>query len=356
MILFVPSLLLFALFTPRFRPLLWSGGAWVALGLGALCCLPILIWNVQHDWVGLFHVQTLAGVRSEASRVRWLGPLAYVGIQFALLLGFWFIVWARAMWDRAPWKDTSGEEKYLWWMSATTFLLFLGFSFTTGGGEANWAIAAYLSGMVLAAGWLQRRLKTDRRSMWGVRGIAAASVAGVALCLLALQPNWTLPTLRIVAGPPTAEQPLPLTRWDPTRRLRGWRTLAAEVDKEVALLRMDGVEPLIASGNLQVPGELGFYCREHPPVYSFGLAFNARHSQYDFWHPNPLHDPEPFLGRTFVYVDAVHPLLKEAFETVEPSRLVVYEEQGYPVSMWSITVCRGFKGFPREKWQQNNRY
>ena len=36
------------------------------------------------------------------------------------------------------------------------FLVFFAFSFKTGGGELNWPITAYLSGLVLTAAWLGR--------------------------------------------------------------------------------------------------------------------------------------------------------------------------------------------------------
>jgi 4-amino-4-deoxy-L-arabinose transferase-like glycosyltransferase len=357
MVLWVASLVLFALFSPAYRSLLWSKGLWLALIIGGVCCTPILIWNMQHNWAGLFHVQTLAGVRSEETRIRWLGPLTYVGVQFAVLLGFWFVIWARAMWEKAPWKQTRAEEKYLWWMSATTFLLFWGFSFTTGGGEPNWAITAYLSGMVLTAGWLHGQLERAKPgSQLALRGAIVTGLVGVALTVLVAQPGWTLPTLRTLAGPPTAEQPLPLRQWDPTRRLRGWHALAAEVDRELARLRANGIEPVLSAGGWHVPGELAFYCRDHPTVYSLGLAFDCRHCQYDFWHPNPVQDPGPFLGKTFLFVGELHPSMYDAFEHLETTRTFVYEEQGYPVAIWEITVCRGFKGFPRENWQRNSSY
>ena len=47
---------------------------------------------------------------------------------------------------------------YLWWLSAPTFLIFLAFSIKTDGGEVNWPVTAYLSGLVLAIGWLSRQL------------------------------------------------------------------------------------------------------------------------------------------------------------------------------------------------------
>ena len=38
--------------------------------------------------------------------------------------------------------------------------------------------------------------------------------------------------------------------------------------------------------------------------------------------------------------------LREVFAQVDPLQVVVHVERGQPVSMWGVTVCRGFRGFP----------
>src|SRR5437762_2208109 len=45
-----------------------------------------------------------AAVRGRA----WAWPLAFVGGQFGLLLGYWFAVWACALWAYRPWRTASG--------------------------------------------------------------------------------------------------------------------------------------------------------------------------------------------------------------------------------------------------------
>ena len=104
-----------------------------------------------------------------------------------------------------------------------------------------------------------------------------------------------------------------------------------------------------------MPGEIGFYCRGHPQVYSVGLALGDRHSQYDLWHPNPVLDHESFRGRTFIVVgDVKNPLLAGAFEQIEPARVVTHLESGQPVAQWTVTVCRGFRGFhDLPEWVRN---
>ena len=104
-------------------------------------------------------------------------------------------------------------------------------------------------------------------------------------------------------------------------------------------------EKVIGILRASLPGELAFYCAGHPTVYSFGLVLGDRHSQYDFWRPNPVADAAAFRGRTVIFVGNVAPALAAAFERVEPPRVVTYYEGGQPIACWGVTVCRGFRGF-----------
>ncbi len=347
MVLLVPSVAIFLLTSREHRPLLWRRGFLAMCLVASLGGLPILLWNVRNDWVTLRHVNALAGAAAPAT-VHWLGPLTYLGGQCALLLVFWFVAWSAAMIAHRPWVEKDAGKRYLWWTSLPMFAVFFLFSFKTGGGELNWPATAYLSGLVLAAGWVAGQLRSP--AVWSRRvtaaGLAAACAAGALLSVFMHRSDWLRPVLAPVAGPPTAERPFPLRRFDPTCRLRGWRALAAEVDRVRAEVRAEeGEEPVLAGTTWWVPGELGFYCEGNPVVYSVGLANGDRHSQYDLWHPNPVHDGEAFRGKTFVIVGGLSPEVLSAFDGSDPPRHVVHSEDGQPIAGWHVTLCRGFRGF-----------
>jgi hypothetical protein len=354
MILWIPSAGIFLLTTPAFRPLLLRPGFWIMTVVAAAFCFPILLWNMGHDWVSLRHVSGQAGLQDRQG-ILWLGPFEFVVAQFLVLLGFWFIAWGTAMIVHRPWREADLGLHYLWWMSAPMFLVFFLFSLQTHE-EPNWPVTAYLSGLVLATGWLQRRLQSPSgpRRTATLAGLGCSCVLGLSVIVLMHHSEWLGPALARLSGPATPQHPLPRRRFDPTCRLRGWQTLGADVDRLRDDLRARGIEPLLAATSWTVPGEIGFYCRGHPQVYSLGLALGDRHSQYDLWTPNPLADPETFRGRTFIVIGDPSPLLREAFDEMETSRRVTRRESGQVVSQWTVTVCRGFRGFQQlPGWVKN---
>jgi hypothetical protein len=349
MVLFVPSLALFLLTSKEHRGQLLRPGFWLMSLAACTCCVPILVWNARHGWVSFWHVNSLAGNQSVAWH--WQGPLVYVGVQFALLLGWWFVGWVGALAAHRPWREPDAGKRFLWWLSVPTFVVFLLFSVKTGGGEPNWPVAAYVSGLVLTAGWLAEQVRSP--VLWyrrlAVSAVAAACVVGLGVTLLVHFSHRAYPLLALAAGAPTAHEPTPLRRFDPTCRLRGWRTLAAEVDRLRDQLReQEGEEPVIAGAGWSLPGELGFYLTGQPTVYSLGPALGDRRSQYDLWRPNPVDDPEQFAGRTFLVVGAGMEV-RHAFDRVGTPRLVTHCEDGHPVARWTVTVCRGYKNVVRPR-------
>ena len=351
MVLFVPSFALFLLTTPieggrRFMP----SGFWIMTVLGALGGVPILVWNALHGWVTITHTQTHIGFEDDAPAIRWLGPLAYVGGQFAVLLGFWFVAWVRAAWHSRPTLEAEPGARFLWWMSVPTFIFFGLFSLKNGGGEANWPLASYLAGMVLVAGWWSGREQAVAGVIgWMPRleraGVIAFAVFGLFVTVMVHEPIYLQPVFLKLAVPATKEQPMPIRRVDPTSRLRGWRFLATEVDRARIDLQTRGIEPVLAGERWVMTGELGFYCQGRPHVYCLGLAVADRTSQYDLWHPNPIMDRQAFRGRTFLLVGLEMERLRYAFESFEPVRPVQYHENAHLVAEWTITIAHGFRGF-----------
>jgi hypothetical protein len=356
MAIWLPCAACFLLTCRTYRHIALSSGFWLACCIAAFCCSPILIWNVQHDWITLRHVGTQAG--GEADQWRWLGPLRYVAEQAGVLLVYWFIAWARSIWANRPGRARDPGRLYLWWLSAPVFALFLVASLRTPG-QINWPIAAYVGGLVLAVDWAFTHWRQSGENLRKLTStsLVFASVIGLVITLITHYPQLARPIFLAVGGEPTAGHPLPLRRYDPTARLRGWRHLAAAVDELRASLWAEGDDPIIATAFWSLPAELGIYCAGHPDVFCFGAALQQRLSQYDLWQPNPTWNPELFVGKTLIYVGDVAPEVAAAFERMEHTQRVEYSEGGHPLVYWNVTVGRGFRGFGSpEKWPGHRRY
>jgi 4-amino-4-deoxy-L-arabinose transferase-like glycosyltransferase len=344
MVLWVPSVGLFLLTSPAHRRELARPGFWIACVIAGLFAVPIVLWNAGHGWVTFRHVGWQAGVE-ERDGWRWLGPLTFVAGQVGVLLGVWFVAWVAALWQNRPWRETDPGRRYLWWLAVPTFAVFLAASLRTPV-QINWAVAAYLSGGVLVAAWSENRWRISSHSRKQLLAPTFAAVLGIAVTVAVHYPGVGRPLLVAVAGRPTADRPFPLRRVDPTVRLRGWRTtLAAAVDETLTRLHAEGDDPIIAGTVWNLPGLVGVYADGHPAVYSVGLALGDRLCQYDLWRPNPVWDPDAFHGRTFLLVGQLTPAVYDAFAVVEPPREVRHVEAGQPVAAWTLTVCRGYRGF-----------
>jgi hypothetical protein len=275
-----------------------------------------------------------------------------------LLLGFWFAAWLIAMIAYRPGTEKDPGLNYLWWMSAPMFVWFWMFSLKTGGGEVNWPVTAYLSGLVLATVWLERQMNSpsDRYRKLMRISVAGACLLGVMITLAVHHSEMVDPLLAQIAGPPSKQNRFPLRKLDPTCRLRGRKALAAAVDAERRRLEAEGNGEVVLVGHSwTMPGELGVYCEGHPHAYTFGPLLGDRHSQYDLWR-GPLSQPEDFRGRTFLLVGDPFTKLPSGFERVEKPREIVYYEDGFPICCWYLTVCHGYKGFPPGSFASQTNY
>lgn len=339
MVLWPASFMLFLCATPELRGHLRRPGWWIMNGIGALGAVPIVVWNLMNGWVTLTHTRYHAGIDDDVM-VSWIGPLRYVGAQLGVLLGFWFVVWVIAMWQHRPTVESRPAFRFLWWMSAPTFAFFGLFAFKNGGGQANWPAVAYMTGMVLAAGWLADQSKRIVRFL--VLGFAAV---GLLLTVVLHEPPAFQPIFLQMAGPATPKHPQPIRRVDPTCRLRGWQHLATEVDRMRADLRARGIEPVLAAQRWTQAAELAFYCDGQPQFYYLGQVLEDRECQYDLWRPNPVADPERFLDRTFLIVGAEVERHRNAFRSLERVQTVTYCENSHAVAEWQVVIAHGFCGW-----------
>lgn len=260
--LFFPLLGLFLVVNkPRFllKPHVYCAGI-VAL----LFQLPVFIWNMQHNWVGLKHVVGQA----TAGRYSGLEGLGHHMMSQALIIGpiifALFLVFAVL-----GWRNVRSEQKLLWWFSVPLFAGFTLLSFTTKV-QANWPVLATAVGVIGAIGWVS----TYRIG----RSVIIAGIGLNILLSLALYDSFILRKAGVN---------LPI-KADPTHTLQAWRELGPFLDMHVAKLPQN--IPVITT-RYQTMAELLFYAKSIDNILYINPGYRRR-NQYDYWpwseYPNDM--------------------------------------------------------------------
>jgi membrane-associated phospholipid phosphatase len=163
--------MIFFVLQPAARRQLCKTGPWLALGVFALCTLPVIIWNSQNHWITFKHVAGNAQLDKP-----WQPTLKYFGEFFGSQAGllnpvfFIAILWASvAFWKRRV-------EKPLWlFLACMGSPLFYGYWLYSlhSRVQANWPVAAIppLLCLALLAGTARgRQAPADhRRDHWPAR-------------------------------------------------------------------------------------------------------------------------------------------------------------------------------------------
>jgi membrane-associated phospholipid phosphatase len=277
-------IILFALM-PAARSHLRKPGPWLALTVFALCTLPVIIWNSQHDWVTITHVKANAKLDQE-----WHPTLQYffefLGTQAGFLNPVFFIamIWASfAFWKRRV-------EKPLWFflacMGAPLFYGYWLYSLHSRV-QANWPVAAVPPLFCLAALFWQERPVAAKRLL--IAGLL------IGLPVIALFHDTSLTKLIIARLPGDV---------DIAHRSDGWRETAQAVELE---RRQFDLNAFIIADDYGATGLYSFYLpaarvavgSPHPLVYCF--RGNLAGNQFYFWDEYDYRKHRP--GENAIYVD-----------------------------------------------------
>jgi undecaprenyl-diphosphatase len=326
MLFAVPGLLLYWWRAPDRRRGTPVAGPAVAAGTALLALLPVLAWNARVGWVSARHVASQG--RGEGLTLRHVGE--FLGSQALVLTPLVAGLLAWGLWVGVREGLVRGREPYRFLLAfaapVLAFYLLVGLQ---GKVQANWAAAAYPPLALATAGLLLERRAASgpagRRRQARLLGTAAALAVAVS-----------------ALGHVTDRLGLP-PRMDPTTRLRGWAELGRAVGDEIARMP-DPTRTFLASDRYQVTSELAFYTPGRPPAYNFNLG--RRLNQYDFWE-----GPDARRGWSAVYVEeGMRPLdarVRQAFERVDPPRLVETRRGGRVVRTFAVYRAHNFRGAPR---------
>ncbi|MHA7129691.1 ArnT family glycosyltransferase [Algoriphagus namhaensis] len=267
--------------------------------------LPMLIWNMDNDWLTFRHLAQLAGGgeggESPSFLERLLQSGAYLGGQLAMVSVFLLPIFFASIWN--VYKYRSQENFYLLLPAALTFLGFLGLSLGT---EVivNWPVFAYVGLPIIMSAWLAEQGPTwSKLRNWTV-------AISILLPLLLILPDLTF--LKSIPVVKKGEKAI-------FRRMSGYEALSDRIDHLQDSLRLD--QPYIFSETYHMASELAFYLPDHPQTYMLNMG--ARANQFDLWP-----GLEQFLGQNrhgiFVSWNYDSPGAFASFETLR------YEED-FPV-------------------------
>ncbi|PIE56988.1 MAG: hypothetical protein CSA34_01420 [Desulfobulbus propionicus] len=262
MLLFLPGLFFFLLFSKTSRQELLHPWPWLGLLLSIIVFSPVLIWNANNEWTTFRHVLYQGGMGSTTTlTLRFLGD--YLLVQILLIspvfAGLLVRTWLR------PIKTSPLERdrfRYLQWNSLFVFILFLILSFHVRI-YGNWPAPAYCTALILIAIHRDDIPTSGSSRLWRI-GIGTAFFITLPVILQLLYPVL----------------PLPIKLDRVARETCGWKTLATHVHQE--LQEMESPSKTFVFGlRYQTASELAFYMPGQKETVSMNRW--TRPNVYDFW-------------------------------------------------------------------------
>ena len=354
------SVILVLALVPRHRREFKRRGLYCLLGAFVVCLVPPLIWNYQHAWITVSHLQSRGGL-DQSFGIR---PLEALGFLFAHFLTFSPVLFLALVWAVAANRRRVRQQfktLYLVWFGLPVFLFYLLLSFNDQAAP-NWDVLGFISLCVLAASFWTDRLASGKG--WP-RLLTTGLAIGLAMSVFAMDTD-IIRTLGL---------PFPHHR-DPADRVRGWKSASRAVEQIRTDIESKNNEKLfVIADQRDRASEISFYFKNkraegpgHPPVYIVESQDIA--NQFSFWprydefvekRPDtPLPDGEVyteeeginvFTGRSALYVQSgkgelVPHNIKAGFQTVDRIATVQVTRFGTPVREWQVFLCRNYRTLP----------
>jgi 4-amino-4-deoxy-L-arabinose transferase-like glycosyltransferase len=258
------SFLFYLVLSGKHRRLLRNPHLYLGLAICLLVFSPVLLWNLQHDWVS-FHFQLSSGHKGHfslnnlllfvLSQAGYLSPLVYPFLILAL-----FLVGLRGI------KRKEENCLFLFCLSFPTLATFyLASPFLSF--KPHWTALGYLPALT---GLVQ--ITRERWNRWGVKIL---SISGVILALVLtafVQTEAFHPILQKWGVP---------AKLDITNELYGWKQVGEKVEKtrREMVKETGGDSVFFFSYRYQLVSQLAFYIPGRPEVYCLNDWLDA----YDFF-------------------------------------------------------------------------
>jgi undecaprenyl-diphosphatase len=313
--------MVFLLLSREKRKLLLTKGPYFAILISFIVFSPVILWNINHDWVTLKHTAGQAHI-GEGVQISLKSFFDFIGSQLGVITPLLLVLMAVSLWHLRKTREGS----FLLWFSVPVVLFFL-FKSIQAKVQANWALPGYITGIVAFSAFYGKRLFSHGKSEKIL--ISIAIVLSLVITSAAHYPSlFNLPV-----------------KLDPASRITGWKELGEEVGR--VYKQMSSNHPVfIFSDRYQVSSELAFYVKGHPVTYCVNL--DRRMNQYDLWpgFHNLLHYHAIFV-RTGD--SSVPEEVAAAFDKVEKKVFTVYTKKHMKIRDYSIFMCYDFRGLKEDK-------
>jgi len=331
MAFFWPSLLVFLALSRSGREKFGGGRLYWAVLLSAVVCIPVLIWNAEHDWVSFRHLwgQTRGESLWGGFTLRYF--MEFLGSQMLVMSPLVFVgmIYAAARAARRPMDE---GDLFCLCFALVTLGCFL-LKSLQGKTQANWAASAYPSAIILTVRFFGERMRRKAAESFRGRRLRAWITASLALCLTLSLAAYGLPYARALGIP------MPPSR-DPANRSYGWEDLGRQVGD--IYREKGGEERIFLIGHrYQDASELAFYVPGHPRVFNVNLG--RRLNQYDFWEPMSTQKGKDALviRRGDGHIDE---RLKALFRECKPEGSIPINRHGRTVKKFSLFHCEEYSG------------
>ncbi len=262
MLFFIPSWFLFLLLTQEKNQ--WKNKKmYLSFLLSFFFFLPVIIWNIDHDFIGFRHLNHLSGATEQPNPFgrRMLKLADYMGGQLAIVSPLFLLFYYRLV-KNYLWTRRSREMMYLLLPAILVYVVFIVVALTRrSGANVNWTMFAY-TGLPIALAHYTVEFQKKRP-------VKALFFVTISLLLLSTQ----TPMLdKIGIGkllPPKS---------DPAKKIVGWEGLGHFV-QQIKEKQQDRC--FVFADSYHIASELSFYMKPFEQVYYWNHG--KRMTQFDLW-------------------------------------------------------------------------
>ncbi len=318
-IFLLAGVFIFLLSWPPGRRVLGTPGPWLGVLVALAVFTPVIVWNAQHDWAGLFfQTQRLTATHLEFGRV-----FGSIGAQ-AGYLAPWIFVPLAYVWIASLRRGPNTPRR--WFLAMLASGPIIGFTLATivSPGLPHWPMPGWLFMFpVLGAEAAVLAQKRPRLMIGAAAASAIALIAVIVLFATNARSGW-------LAG----VAPARYTHVDPTIDLLDWNALGPILAQRHLL---NAQTPAIAATQWKEAGKLNYAMGRDVPVLC--LCADPQQFRYSQTLAN-------FAGRDIIVVGAhrdaseIDSALGGLFKRVETLAPIVLMREGRPAI--ELTVVRGF--------------